>query len=140
MHANTNTTCIQQPAKKKMADRWLSDGLGVDPIFRPPESEYWIQSQPFANNGLNSNKKFIGGNLLPLDVEAIKRNPLGELMEDTWAWTNRPKRILSMNHPGSCCIPSCVPQLRPSFLSIYSNVLERRQAIKLHQITLLKIY
>jgi hypothetical protein len=44
MHANTNTTCIQQPAKKKTKKNWQTDGY--------PMGREWIQFSDRLNQSI----------------------------------------------------------------------------------------
>jgi ribonuclease HI len=77
-------------------DRWLPSGVGNKPLVRKAEATGVCVADLLAPDGRSWDEDALNLNLLPFDVEAAKRIPLGCAQADFWAWSRERHGVYSV--------------------------------------------
>jgi hypothetical protein len=68
-------------------DRWIPDGIGFKPVYRKDGATAERVCDLFGQEGISWDDATLATILIPMDLEAIKRIPLGRMAEDIWTWS-----------------------------------------------------
>jgi hypothetical protein len=77
-------------------DRWIPGAIGGKPICPKPGALATQVSELLSEDGSSWNVQALHHNLLSIDVQAMRRIPLGRQQGDFWAWSGERHDIYSV--------------------------------------------